>query len=317
MDILTPIGSQLDPFELQANVIAAKGNDILFLNIYEEDYKYTEALEDLNNLLFTLSNDECDLGFFSLENWDNGTEGFIGDMWFNFVEFIKKIVRTIRTIISHFLQGMSFKLHYLEDMSTKLRGSSNLNIANFENTKMLAYSKSDFEDILRALDILKRTLNSLFTKQDFDLDSIMDFRKYGIVFNKGAIVKDIGNGKTSTEFSFGYDQDGTKSLYKLGWNMSAISPLLDRLIETVKYDIKKDFEYVNFQSAMDKLIRNKDQETKRDYNEITRLTNIAKSMAAMVSYNTKITWKLVKQMTDMLKALEAPIKEPRNGDIYS
>lgn len=316
MDILTSIGSHLDPFELQANAVASQGNDILFLNMYEEDYKYTEALENLNALLFSFSNSECELGFFSLENWNNGTEGFIGDMWFNFVEFIKKIVRTIRTLISHFLQGMSFKLHYLEDMSIKLRGSNNFNILNFENTKMLAYSKSDFEDILNALDILKRTLDSLFNKQDFDLDSIMDFRKYGIVFNKGVVVRDIGNGKSSTEFSFGYDQDGTKTLYKLGWNMSAVSPLLNRLIDTVKYDIKKDFEYVKFQSAMDKLIRNRDQETKRNYEEIVRLTNIAKSMSSMVAYNTKITWKLVKQMIGMLKALEEPIKEPRKSEVY-
>ena len=316
MDILESIGSQLDPHELEANEIASKGSDLVFLNIYEHDYRFYEAMEDLKGLLSSLTEKEFSVNYFSLENWDNGMEGLIGDAWFNLVEFIKKVVRTIKTAISHFIQGMGFKLRYLEDMRIKLRGGTQFNILNFDNTKMLAYSKSDYEELFRALDILKRTLDSLFNKQDFDLDGIMEFRQYGIVFNQGAIVRDMGNGQRSSEFSFGIKQVGDKALNQLGWSMSSLTPMLDRLVEVVRFDMKKDFDYIRFQGAMDKLIRNKTNEQKRDYEEIRRLTNIAKSMAAMVSYNTNITWKMTRQMIGMLKALEAPVKKVRDDEVY-
>lgn len=316
MNILGVIGEHLDPIEAKVNAIASKGTDAVFLEIYEHDYRFSEAIEELNSLLPELSLSETNINFFSLENWDNGIEGLIGDMWFNFVEFVKKVVRTIKTAISHFLQGTRFRLNYFEDMRIKLRGNINFNILNFESTTTLAYSKTDFEEILRALDILRRTLNTLFNKQDFDLDGIMEFRQYGIVFNKGAVVKDLGTGQRSSQFDLGFNQVAGKSLDRLGWNMSALVPMLDRLVEVVKYDLKKDYEFIRFQSAMDKLIRTKEQEAKRDYDEIHRLTNITKSMAAMVSYNATTTWKLTRQMVTMLKALEAPIKQARSENVY-
>ena len=317
MDILTSIGSQFDPMELQINSVASKGAPDIFFNIYEHDYRYTEAMEDLFSLCFSLTENEFSTNYFSLENWENGMEGLIGDAWFNFVEFVKKIVKTIKTAITHFLQGMGFKLRYLEDMRIKLRNSSNkFNILNFENTTILAFSKSEYEDSFRALDLLRRTLDTLFNKQDFDLDGIMEFRQYGIVFNRGAIVKDIGNGQSSSEFSFGFKQEAGKTLDRLGWNMSTLVPMLDRLVEVLKYDLKKDFEYIRFQGAMNKLVRTKEHEAKKDYEEIRRLTNITKSMASMVSYNTNLTWKLTRQMIGMLKALEEPVKEIRNGDVH-
>ena len=317
MDILSSIGSQLDPLELQVNEIAAKGNDLVFFNIYEHDYRYSEAMEELNVLLSSLTEEELSCNYFSLENWEGGMEGLIGDAWFNFVEFIKKVVRTIKTAISHFIQGMGFKLKYLENMRIKLRGDLNsFNIMNFESTKMLAYTKADYEELFRALDLLRRTLDTLFNKQDFDLDGIMDFRQYGIVFNNGAIVRDLGNGQKSSEFTFDINQVGNKDLSQLGWNTSTLIPMLDRLVEVLRYDMKKDFDYIRFQGAMDKLIRNKTNEKKRDYEEIRRLTNIARSMAAMVSYNTNITWKMVRQMIGMLKALEAPVKKIRDDEVY-
>lgn len=317
MDILTSIGSQLDPLELQTNAIASKGAEHIFFNMYEHDYRYTEALEELTSLCSSLSDQELSINYFSLENWEDGMEGLIGDAWFNFVEFVKKVVRTIKTAITHFFQGMGFKLRYLEDMRIKLRNTSNqFNIVNFENATMLAFTKSDYEDAFRALDLLRRTLDTLFNKQDFDLDGIMEFRQYGIVFNRGAVVKDLGNGQSSSEFSFGFKQEAGKTLDRLGWNLSTLVPMLDRLVEVLKYDLKKDFEYIRFQSAMNKLIRTKDQEVKKDYEEIRRLTNITKSMASMVSYNTSLTWKLTRQMIGMLRALEAPVKEVRDGDVH-
>ena len=316
MDILSSIGSQLDPLELQVNEVAAKNPDHVFLNIFEYDYRYSEALEELNTLLTSNTEQDFSYNYFSLENWDGGMEGLIGDAWFNFVEFIKKVVRTIKTAISHFIQGMGFKLKYLEDMRIKLRSGKEFNILEFESTKMMAYTKADYESLFRALDLLRRTLDTLFNKQDFDLDGIMDFRQYGIVFNNGAIVRDLGNDQKSSEFSFGYKQVGNKDLGQLGWNMSSIVTMLDKLVEVLRYDMKKDFDYIRFQSAMDKLIRDKTNEKKRDYEEIRRLTNIAKSMAAMVAYNTNITWKMTRQMTGMLKALEAPVKKPREDEVY-
>ena len=316
MDILTAIGSQMDPLELQSNAVASKGDNQLFLDIYEQDYLYSEAIEELHDLMSTLTNEESSLNFFAMERWDNGMEGIIGDAWFNFVEFVKKVVRTIKTAITHFMQGMGFKLRYLEDMRIKLRGSGRFNIANFENATMMAYSKNDYEEIFRALALLRRTLDTLFNKQDFDLDGIMDFRQYGIVFVQGAVVKGLGADNHSSEFSFGFKQDSTKSLYKLGWNFSNVGPALDRLVEVLRYDLKKDFEYIRFQSAMDKLIRSKGNEKTKDYEEIRRLTNITKSMAAMVSYNTNLTWKITRQMISMLKALEEPVKEVRTDEVY-
>lgn len=316
MNILGIIGDQLDPIEAKVNSVAAKGDEAIFLEIYEHDYRFSEAIEELNNLLPELSTTEININYFSLENWDNGVEGLIGDMWFNFVEFVKKVIRTIKTAIAHFIQGTRFRLNYFEDMRIKLRASNNFNILNFENTTTLAFSKTDFEEVLRALDILRRTLNSLFNKQDFDLDGIMEFRQYGIVFNRGAIVKDLGSGQKSSQFDLGFNQVAGKTLDRLGWNMSALVPMLDRLVEVVKYDLKKDYEYIRFQGAMDKLIRTKEHEAKRDYEEIHRLTNITKSMAAMVSYNASMTWKLTRQMVTMLKALEAPVKQARSENVY-
>ncbi len=316
MNILDSIGSQLDPVDIQINEIVSKGSDALFLQMYEHEYRFFEAIEELDSLMPEFTRRETELNFFSLENWDNGAEGLVGDMWFNFVQFIKKVVRTIKTAVTHFLTGMGFRLRYFEDMRIKLRGNNNFNVANFESTTTLAYSKSDYEDLFRALDCLRRTLNSLFGKQDFDLDGIMDFRQYGIVFVNGAIVKDLGNGKRSSEFDLGFDRDASKPLYKLGWNMSALMPMLDRLVEAIKYDTKKDYDYIRFQSAMDRLVRTKEQEARKDYNEIHRLTNIAKSMASMIAYNTRTTWKMSSQMSVMLKALEVPVKTTRTDVVY-
>ena len=316
MNILDTIGSQLDPTDMQINKVAAEGMNSMFLQMYEHEYRFFEAIEELNSFMPEFTKRESDLNFFSLENWDNGMEGVIGDMWFNFVQFIKKVIRAIKTAVEHFFKGIGFRLRYFEDMRIKLRGNNNFNIGNFESTTTMAYSKSDYEDLFRALDCLRRTLNSLFSKQDFDLDGIMDFRQYGIVFVNGAVVKDLENGRRSSEFDLGFKRDATKPLYRLGWNMSAIMPMLDRLVETIKYDMKKDFEYIRFQSAMDRLVRTKEQEARKDYNEIHRLTNITKSMAAMIAYNTSTTWKMSSQMAVMLKALEAPMPAARSSEVY-
>ena len=316
MDLLSTLGSSFNEYELKANEIAAKGDQDLFLSILEQDYKFSEAIEELKNCLFETNDFNTNIGYFSLENWENGTEGLIGDAWFNFVQFVKKVVRTIRTALNHFFSGMTLRLKYMESMKVKLHNVRELNIMEFSGTITPAYTKNDFIDLFRGLESVRRTLNSLFMKQDFDIDGIMEFRNYGITFVNGAINKDIGNDMKSTVFDLGYKQDASKEIGKLGWTIDAIPGVLDRLIEFVKYDLSKDYDYVKFQSAMDRLIRNHENSAKTDWDEIRRLTNIAKTISAMVSYNATTVWKMSKQMVTMLKALEKPIPEQRSSEVF-
>ena len=316
MDLLSVLGDHMSPIELESNKIAAKGDQDLFFAILENDYKFSEAIEELKSLSSNMNEDEISFGYFSLENWESGVEGLIGDAWFNFVQFVKKVVRTIRTALNHFFSGMTLRLRYMEKMKIKLLNVRDLNVEAFEHSTTPAYSKNDFIDLFRGLEIVRRTLNSLFMKQDFDLDGIMEFRQYGITFVNGAVHRDLGDNTRSSIFDLGYKQDATKELFKLGWNFSALPGALDKLIEFTKYDLQKDFDFIKFQSAMDKLIRSKEKEAKTDWDEIRRLTNIAKTVSSMVSYNANTIWKMSRQMVTMLKALEEPIPEARSSDVY-
>lgn len=316
MDLLYTLGESLNPLELKANEIASKGDTDLFLAIFEHDYKFAEDIENLKNYINELDETNIYFGYFSLENWNNGTEGLISDAWFNFVQFVKKVVRTIRTALNHFFSGMTLRLRYMEKMKINLHTVQTFNIDEFSSTITPAYSRNDFIDLFGGLESVRRTLNSLFLKQDFDIDGIMEFHKYGITFVNGAIVRDLGNNSKSSIFDLGFKQDASKEITKLGWSFNAIPEALSRLIEFVKYDLQKDFEYVKFQSAMDKLIRNHEKSAKTDWDEIRRLTNIAKTISAMVSYNATTVWKMSKQMVTMLKALEKPIPEQRSSEVF-
>lgn len=313
---LSILGEQYTPYELNANAIAAKGPQNLFFEICDHDYKFSEAMEDLKNLLSDFDENCENAEYFSLENWSNGIENIIGDAWFNLVQFIKRLVRTIRTAINHFLSGMTMRLIYLEKMKVKLHTVQDLNISAMEHTITPAYTRNDFIELFKGLEAIRRTLTNLFMKQDFDLDGIMDFRQYGITFVNGAINKNYGNDVRSSVFDLGFKQDASKEAAKLGWNISSIPFALEKLIEYVKYDIQKDYDYIKFQAAMDRLIRTKEKDAKKDFDEIKRLTNVAKSMASMVAYSANTTWKMSKQMVTMLKALESPPKEQRSGNVY-
>ena len=312
MDLLTSIGSVMDPKDLKFNQLAARGEDIVSLEVSNSDYFLFDSLNELS--LYFQEEFMPETNFFSLENWDNGLEGMLSDAWFKFVQFVKRIVRTIKTAITHFITGVSRRLRYFKEMKVEIRGKA-LNWEAFYELKTMAYTYRDFEELIRALNIVKKTLNTMFGKQDFDLDSIMDFREWGITFVNGAVYKNERE-ESDHKFDLGYTRVGNKTMYELGWRDTNLTDVVDKFCDILEYDIKKDYDYVRFQSAMDTLIRDTEnsKSTNGKYEEIRRLHNIVLSVSKMVQYCISTTWNMGSQLELMLRALQKPSENLKRSD---
>ena len=314
MDFLTTLGSSLTPDQMKVNTDLANGKSIWF-DMMEADYQYTIECDILTSYLEEMNDATEIVNFFSLENYEEGLEGFISDTWFKFVQFVKKVVAHVKVMFNHFWTGINRKEAYLKDMKVKLRGSGNFNWLAMRDTELVGYNPERFGIVLKVCDKIQEVLEKVFKDSEFSLDDIRDFTSYGIEFENGLIKKDGVKSEytyDAKKFNLGLDPNADKSLGLLGWTEELTLKCLDDLLGHLKFHNQKDYLFIKFQYATEALIRQKENDTTSTREQINRLRNTIQTTTSMMLYITKLINTCTDQMVRMCRALEKEeIEEPR------
>lgn len=306
MDLLTSLGSDLTLDQLKINSDLSVGKDI-WRDMVEADYLYTLEYEWIQAFLEESNNAKEIVNYFALENYEQGLEGFIGDAWFKFVQFVKKVIAHIKVMFNHFWSGINRKEAYLRNMKIKLRGSSHFNWLKLRDTELIGYNADTFEKVLKICEKIESLLSKLFADNNLDLDDNRDFVIYGIEFEKGLIKKDGVSSQyfyDAKKFDLGIRPNADKALGLVGWNEDSVLRMLDALVEHLKFHNKKDYLFIQFEHAMEALIRRKEHETNIDRDQINRLRNTIQTATSIMLHLTKLINTCTNQMVKMCNILE-------------
>lgn len=318
MDLYTALSGSFTEEDRQTNLIASLGENIAHAAMYDSFIGYEQTKQELLDTLDDFDNSCIAESYFCMENWDTGMEGVFKDLWFKFVQFIKRIVNHIRVMWDHFVNGNSRSKRYLERMNVELKsGLKPLNWMAFADTTGLIYTPYEFEELLRLCTKIETVLTTIYRKNDFELDSVMDFDTYGITFKDNRLVqKGVQDEYRTPKFEINI-QPKTMSYKRAGWSSSVFAGILGKLIAILEFNIEKDFKFIQFQDSMEKLIhRGGSDGSKYDPEKITRLTNAIRSVVAMCNFMSDTINKLSQQMVLGCKALETPIPEARKDVVY-
>lgn len=317
MDLYTVLGASLSQEDLQTNLIASKGEDKSILAIYESFTDYEHAKQELLDALENFDSSYTE-SYFSLENWETGFEGVIGDLWFKFVQFIKRIVAHLGVMWDHFVNGNSRQKRYLEQMRLTIKSIAKpLNWSAFGDASGLLYTPYEFDDLLKICSKVEVVLTSIYRKNDFELDSIMDFDSYGITFKDNRLINRNEKDEYATPKFYVGIEPKTMTYKRAGWNPSNFSGMLDKLIDRLEFNIEKDFKFIQFKDSMEKLIhRGGGDGSKYEPEKVMRLTSSIKSVVAMCNFLTGSINSMAKQMVLGCKALETTVPTQREDKVY-
>lgn len=317
MDFLSILGSELTPDQIKSNSEFSENKNNIPA-IMEADYNLLINQSNIASFMSETSIATDIVEYFALENFELGMEGFLGNLWFKFVQFIKKLLDHIAVMFTHFFTGINRKAVYLDSMKIKLQTSKEFNWMGLHSATIRAYDPESFHDILSACELMQKVLIHLFDDKEFDLDSISDFSKYGISFEKGCVKKNgLGDKYSPSEFDLGYRMQSDITLGKMGWDGAKVAKLCDELCNQLKFHKDKDYLFIKYKYAMESLVRNKEQEKSVDREYVNKITQTVKSATSILLYITRLINECSSQMVAMCKILEStPDKEPNRNVEY-
>lgn len=306
----------LSPEERLIKQKEAEGPSALFRWVMDSTAQYKRERAELLFLLAESDTEIQMLGCFALENFESGMEGFVGDLWFKFIQLVKRIIGQVRVMIQHFLDGINGSKRYLEAMRVTLRGGNLLNWDKMFGSTVDAYDTRTFQEALDASEIMEGVLRDLFKNPSFDLDGITKFQKWGITFSNGRVIRDHQEPSSATSFDLDFNSNSLVPLRKLGWNQSYTVTLLDQLISHLEFHNEKDYLFVDFKSAAETLIRKGEHDSQQDPEKIRKMSNSIRTASAIIVYLTSTITFMSNQMVSMMKLLEEPVKEARDASVY-
>lgn len=282
----------------------------------QNDLEYFLAQGQLFEALTSLNVNSHIEQLLCTESWSNGYEGFIQNAWFNFTQFIKKIIRYVKTMLDHFLSGVNRKKRYLESKKIDIIRGATVNWDNLKRPVEGIYFKKDAFDFINTLCMaIQSFLTKVFNNPNIDLDSLSDFKKWNITFSNGTLLY---NGMTGSLLSF-FFQDTTlfnkqtESLERKKYDKNSILYSIDFLINILEYSNKKDYLFITFRSAMERLIHT--ASSTEDKRNIEKYKNSAKSIASLIAFMTEAIIRSANQMIKIIGVLETPESVRRSSSV--
>jgi hypothetical protein len=271
----------------------------VFSRMIAADYMYAAARNDLViDTLGSYTETDYVIDLFS-NDMTNGLEGFISDMWFKFVQFVKRIIANTGVMFKHFVNGLTSKNAYLETRYNDLFGM-HPDVSGMLTFVASAYTPTNFKTMIDLIGLVEKVLGQVLAKPDLDLDSVTDFAKHGITFRNGRVYKNSTLSRAS--FSFNIDQVNQRSMVAIGWNSSNFLPHLKLLLDKLDFNDDKDYMFVDFKSNMERLVRKTERSANADSDVIRRLTNTITTVSEMMVFTTDTYKQLTGQMVAMVKA---------------
>jgi len=275
--------------------------------LLEDDFHYFQIQTSLHETLAHYSQEDLIVDLLSMESWSGGYEGFIQNSWFNFTQFIKKIIRYVKTMLDHFFSGINRKKRYLESKKISIIRDNSVNWSNLKVPVEGIYFKQEaFQTVSSLCTAIQSFLNKAFNDPKLDFDVSSDLEQWDITFSNGSLRYNRLPGSLVTNFFLNsalFDKR-TESLERKKFDKNSILSSIDFLINSLEYSNKKDYLFIAFRDAMERLIRT--ASLNDDKADLSRFRNNAKSIATLVSFMTELIIRSSNQMIKIIKVLETP-----------